>query len=127
MIMIALALLQAVPAQSNPGRPNYVFFDWGKSEITRDASATLDEIASAYRDGMRVELVGHSDRSGSTWSNLRSSRKRAEAVRDYLAGKGIPGTAIALSAVGEREPIIATDDGVREVQNRSVEIRIARP
>lgn len=121
MILVALAMLQAVPDQMN-----YVFFDWGKSEISRDASATLDEIASEYRDGMRIKLVGNTDRSGSARSNLRSSRERAESVRDYLAGKGIPRSAMSVSAAGEGAPIIATADGVREVQNRRVEIRIER-
>ncbi|MEP7315275.1 MAG: OmpA family protein [Sphingomicrobium sp.] len=122
MIFLALALLQAAP-----DHPKYVFFDWGKSEITRDASATLDAIASEYRDGMRIQVVGHSDRSGSKWSNRASSRKRAQAVRDYLVGKGVSESAIAVSAVGENAPIIVTADGVREVQNRRVEISVERP
>lgn len=122
MIILALALLQTAPEQ-----PQYVFFDWGKSEITRDASTSLDEIVREYRDGVTVRLVGHSDRSGSTWSNVRRSRQRADAVRDYLVGKGIPGAAIVVSGAGETSPIIATLDGVREVQNRRVEIIFDRP
>lgn len=120
--MIVLALLQAVP-----GQRQIIFFDWGKSEITHDSSMTLDEIAREYRDGMRIQLVGHSDRSGSEGANGRSSLKRAEAVRHYLARQGIPYTAIAVSGAGESAPIIATADGVREVQNRRVEIVVVSP
>ena len=52
-----------------------------------------------------------------------NSRTRATLVRDYLAGKGVPAAAMTVRAYGETAPIIATEDGVREVQNRRVEIR----
>jgi outer membrane protein OmpA-like peptidoglycan-associated protein len=122
MILISLVLLQATAAP-----PTYVFFDWGKVEITRDSAAALDGIAEGLGAGARIEIVGHSDRSGSVWSNLLSSRKRALAVRNYLTGKGVAGDAITVSGVGETEPIIPTQDGVREVQNRRVEIRVIAP
>ena len=44
-------------------------------------------------------------------------------VRDYLVGKGVPVAALVVHGEGENGPIIPTEDGVREVQNRRVEIR----
>ena len=73
-----------------------------------------------------MTIDGHSDRSGASAANLASSRRRAEFVRDYLAARGIPGGAMTIRAYGESWPIIATEDGVREVQNRRVEIRWSR-
>ena len=45
------------------------------------------------------------------------------AARDYLVAHGVPASAMVLEAYGEQRPIVGTDDGVREVQNRRVEIR----
>lgn len=101
-----------------------VFFDWGKTEITRDSQGTLDRIADDYRaNPAPLSITGHSDRSGPAGTNLRSSRQRAQIVADYLAGKGVPRSALTIEGRGEVQPIIATEDGVREVQNRRVEIR----
>lgn len=128
---IRLALLIAFvtsPAASQWGEagPTLVFFDWGKSELGNDAKATLDKFAERYAATPRPMTVdGHSDKSGASAGNLASSRKRAGMVRDYLASKGVPATAMTVRAYGETWPIIATEDGVREVQNRRVEIRWA--
>lgn len=112
-------------AQGAPG-VRYVFFDWSKTELTRDAQAELDAAAADYAANPRpLTLDGHSDRSGPAWINLRSSRTRAALVRDYLVTKGVPSAAITVRAYGETAPIIPTEDGVREVQNRRVEVRFA--
>ena len=112
------------PAQWGDAGPALVFFDWGKSELSGDAKASLDKVAERYRQAPRpMTIDGHSDRSGADASNLGSSRRRAEIARDYLAAAGVPAGAMTVRAYGESWPIIATADGVREVQNRRVEIR----
>ena len=113
-------------AQSQSVRPHYVFFDWGKPEISRDGAATLDEVAGKVRGSpARLRVIGHSDRSGPAGANLRSSRLRAERVAAYLAEKGVSRPAISVEAFGETRPYVPTEDGVREPQNRRVEIWIA--
>ena len=120
-MMLAAA---SAAAQWGDSGPVLVFFDWGKSELSGDAKAGLDKVAELYRATPRPMTVdGHSDRSGSTAANLAGSRRRASAVRDYLAGKGVPAGAMTVRAYGETWPIIAIADGVRAVQNRRVEIR----
>ena len=115
-------------AQWGEAGPALVFFDWGKGELNGDAKAKLDGVAELYRRGPRqMTIDGHSDRSGESASNLASSRVRASVVRDYLIGKGVPANAMHVRAYGETWPIIATADGVREVQNRRVEIRWSEP
>lgn len=125
-LLAALACLGAhsAAAQAGDGSPFRVFFDWGKPELTRDAEATLREVLAAYRQSQpaRVSVAGHTDRSGSEAVNLAASRRRAEAVRARLIALGIPRSAIAVSAFGESRPIVPTEDGVREAQNRRVEI-----
>lgn len=124
-ILLAFA---AVPtaAQWGDAGPTLVFFDWGKGELSSDAKASLDKVAALYAATLRAMTIdGHSDKSGAGAGNLAASRRRAGAVRDYLVGKGVPASAMTIRAYGETWPIIATEDGVREVQNRRVEIRWA--
>ena len=122
---VAVLLWLADPAMAQTdGQPFRVFFDWAKPELTRDAQAILDDAVAEYQRTHpdRVTVSGHSDRSGPAAFNLGASRRRAEAVRTYLIAKGIPASALRVAAFGESKPIIATEDGVREAQNRRVEI-----
>jgi len=107
----------------NPG-PFIVFFDWDRSDITPQAAAILDNAAAAYQQTgqAQVVLAGHADKSGSADYNVGLSQRRADAVRSYLAGRGVPSGAIATEAFGESRPLVNTADGVREPQNRRVEI-----
>lgn len=121
-----LAFLVAAPAVAQGEEPFRIFFDWAKPELTRDAEAILGEAGAAWQrsPGSRVEIAGHADRSGPASHNIGASRRRADAVRDWLVARGIPAGSIAISAFGESRPIVPTEDGVREAQNRRVEIRI---
>ena len=106
--------------------PLMVFFDWGKPDPRGDDSATLDRAADAWRSNpkARLQLSGHTDRSGSASYNRLAARRRAEAIRNQLAERGVPMAAISILSYGEEHPLVPTEDGVREGQNRRVEIRI---
>jgi outer membrane protein OmpA-like peptidoglycan-associated protein len=69
-----------------------------------------------------VLVEGHADRSGPESYNLALSQRRAEAVAAALRARGVPGDAMSLQAFGETRPRVPTADGVREPQNRRVEI-----
>lgn len=121
VLMLAAA---SAHAQWGDTGPVLVFFDWGKTELTNDAKSSLDRVADRFRAAPRsMTIDGHSDKSGGGASNLASSRHRAGIVRDYLASRGVPANSMTVRAYGETWPIIATPDGVREIQNRRVEIR----
>lgn len=122
---VALAIASPLAAQRVPA-PHYVFFDWGKNELSRDAMSELDKVAGEYaaKGGGSVVLAAYTDRSGNARANRVISRVRGELVKDYLAGKGIAAAAIRVQAYGEDHPFIITDDGVREVQNRRVDLWI---
>jgi OOP family OmpA-OmpF porin len=104
--------------------PFMVFFDWDRDEITPQAAAILDNAASAYTTcgQAQVMIAGHADRSGSDQYNVGLSQRRAANVRSYLAGRGIPDGVMTTEAFGESRPLVETADGVREPQNRRVEI-----
>lgn len=127
-----LAAQEAEPAveaaaEVVPG-PFIIFFDWDGRSIARDDGDILADVIAAYRANSeyRLRLVGHSDRSGPAGHNRVLARGRAVVVRDYLAEQGIPTGAMELASAGEERPLIATADGVREAQNRRVEIEFIK-
>jgi outer membrane protein OmpA-like peptidoglycan-associated protein len=111
------------PAAVTPG-PFLVFFDWDKSIITAEAAAVLDRAAEQYASTGQtsVALAGNADKSGSDAYNVGLSQRRADAVKAYMATKGVPDGSMTTEALGESRPLVDTADGVREPQNRRVEI-----
>jgi OmpA-OmpF porin, OOP family len=109
--------------QCTPG-PYIVFFEWDKSDITADAASILDNAVSAYGNcgNAQVMLAGHADKSGTPKYNVGLSERRNASVRSYLSGHGIPDGVVTNQAFGEGAPRVETADGVRELQNRRVEI-----
>ncbi len=104
--------------------PYIVFFDFDRADITGEAAAILNSAITAYANcgSARVMLAGHTDRSGSATYNMRLAQRRNDAVRAYMAGRGIAEAMISSEAFGESQPRVPTADGVREPQNRRVEI-----
>ncbi len=114
------------PPAPEPTREFIVFFDWDQSVITPEAAAILRDAASTAQNlaPVRIIAVGHADRSGPTTYNQGLSERRARAVQAQLQQFGIDPTTVATSGRGEEDPLVPTPDGVREPQNRRVEIEI---
>ena len=110
-------------AQCNKG-PYIVFFDWDRSDITAEAATILDSAVSAYGSCNRVPvmLAGYADRSGKPAYNQGLSDRRNGSVHGYLTSHGVPDGAITSQGFGESNNRVPTADGVRELQNRRVEI-----
>lgn len=70
--------------------------------------------------------TGHTDTSGSAIYNEDLSERRATAVKDALVLQGIPADSITTVGKGKTDPLVPTEDGVREPQNRRVEIKAAQ-
>ena len=107
----------------SPG-PFIVFFEWDKSDITPEAGSILDNAVSQYQScgNAQVMLAGHADKSGAASYNVGLSQRRADSVKAYLTSHAIPDGVISTEAFGESRPRVDTADGVREVQNRRVEV-----
>ena len=101
-----------------------VFFDWNKSDITPEAGSLLDGAVSNYANcgNAAIEIRGYTDTSGTPKYNLGLSQRRSDSVSAYLQSKGIAGGVITTKALGETNLRVPTADGVRELQNRRVEI-----
>jgi outer membrane protein OmpA-like peptidoglycan-associated protein len=103
-----------------------VFFDFDKSDLTPAAQDTIRKAAAAYRTkgGAQIKTSGHTDRSGTEAYNMALSLRRANAVKAMLVREGVAETDISVVGLGESHPMVPTADGVREAQNRRVEIAL---
>jgi outer membrane protein OmpA-like peptidoglycan-associated protein len=112
-----------VPVPAAP-RNYLVFFDHNSAQLTDAGRGILRTAADNARAGRatRVTATGHADASGADAYNQQLSVRRADAVRAELVRLGIPPDQISTAGRGERDPLVQTRDGVREPQNRRVEI-----
>jgi outer membrane protein OmpA-like peptidoglycan-associated protein len=116
-------VVEGAPAPA-PARTYLVFFDWDRSDLTDRARGIIAEAAQA---STRVQLTqiavnGYTDLSGSPAYNERLSVRRAQAVAAELVRDGVAREAINIHGFGETNPLVATAKGVREPENRRVEI-----
>jgi outer membrane protein OmpA-like peptidoglycan-associated protein len=113
-----------VVAPAPTARSYMVFFDFNKSDLTPDALKIVDQAAANAGPAKVTEIsvTGHTDTVGSDAYNLRLSRRRAESVAAELEAKGVPSGEIAIFAKGKKDLLVPTADGVREPQNRRVQI-----
>jgi OmpA-OmpF porin, OOP family len=113
----------AAPAPA-PAKTYLVFFDWDKYSLTPRA---LDIISQAATDSKSqstttIDVSGYTDTSGTPTYNMGLSQRRATAVATQLVADGVPASEITTHAFGETHLLVPTGPGVREPQNRRVEI-----
>jgi outer membrane protein OmpA-like peptidoglycan-associated protein len=130
--MLSLHIKFGAPMAAAPPPPTpmpaatsfMVFFDWDRSNLSQQALATIGQAAQAFKakGSARITATGHTDTSGPENYNMALSLRRANAVKDALVRNGVPATAIAVVGRGEQGLLVPTPDGVREPQNRRVEI-----
>jgi outer membrane protein OmpA-like peptidoglycan-associated protein len=120
-----VAVVAPAPAAAPaPARTYLVFFDFDRADLTDRARQIIAEAAQAVTSTgtTRIEVAGHADRSGTPQYNQRLSMRRAESVAAELSRRGIARSQMSIQAFGESRPLVPTADGVREPQNRRVEI-----
>ena len=107
------------------GNEYVVFFAWDQADVTPVTQQVLEQVAADYKKGKisRVAIAGHADRSGSPAYNLRLSERRARLAAAELVALGVPADIMKIEWFGETQPRVPTADGVREAQNRRVEVR----
>jgi len=121
----AAAAEPAIPAPAPAAARSYlVFFDWDRAELSDRARQIVADAAtgSAKAASTRISVAGHADSSGTPAYNAPLSQRRADAVAAELVRLGVPKAAISITAFGDTKPLVPTAAGVREPQNRRVEI-----
>jgi iron complex outermembrane receptor protein len=112
------------PVQAPAPHSYLVFFDFNKSDLTPQAREIVDTAAknASASKVTQITVTGHTDTVGSDAYNMRLSRRRAESVAAQLEKDGIASSEIEIVAKGKRDLLVPTGDGVREPQNRRVQI-----
>ena len=121
----APAATEAAPAASL-ACSYLIFFDWDKATLTDRARQIISEAASNSTKVQytRIEVNGYTDTSGTPQYNQGLSVRRAQSVAAELVKDGVPKAAISIQGFGETHLLVPTGTGVREPQNRRVEIII---
>jgi OmpA-OmpF porin, OOP family len=116
--------LPPAPPPPPPQKVFLVFFDWDKYNITPEGEKIIELAAQQYKAGgsVRLQVTGYTDTTGSAGYNQRLSERRANAVASRLAALGVARSDMAVSGRGMNDLRVPTPLGVREPQNRRVEI-----
>jgi len=113
------------PVQAAPIPKNFmIFFDFDKSDLTPEAKSILTQSVDAAKkqNATGFDLTGYTDTVGSAQYNQKLSERRAESAKKFLVSLGVPANQIATHGKGKNDLLVATKDGVREAQNRRVQI-----
>jgi outer membrane protein OmpA-like peptidoglycan-associated protein len=114
---------------SQLGQDFIVYFEWDRADITSAAAQVIDAAVANVRaaEGCTIQIVnvvGHTDTSGSAAYNERLSVRRADAVAGALGARGVPSNLVQREGRGQRDLALETRDNVREPLNRRSEVRI---
>jgi OOP family OmpA-OmpF porin len=101
-----------------------VFFDWDRADLTARSQAIVHDAAdySTHSQYTRIDVDGNTDTSGTPQYNMGLSERRARTVAAELVRDGVPQNVIDMHAYGDTKLLVPTGPGVREPQNRRVEI-----
>lgn len=103
-------------------------FELNSAQLTSTSATTLDaaaETLNKYTD-ITAQVAGHTDATGADSYNMKLSGKRAQAVKDYLIGRGVAASRLSSKGFGETQPIAdnASKDG--RAMNRRVDLNILK-
>jgi len=116
----------ALSAQPISPKHFTLYFISDSDMLTQASRAAFEEVFAEVerRKAAEVVVTGHTDRAAESDYNDTLSLKRAQAVRKLFVARGLPPESVLAAGRGEREPLVASADGVREAQNRRVEITV---
>jgi outer membrane protein OmpA-like peptidoglycan-associated protein len=105
-----------------------VYFDTGKSTLKPASHKALNDLVEVLKlkPVMEIEIQGHTDNVGDDTENLKLSQDRADAVKKYLASKGIPETRVTAKGYGSTRPMAdnATEQG--KAKNRRTSLKVLK-
>lgn len=104
-----------------------VEFEVGSATLTPAGRVILDEMYAAIKQigTPKVQVIGHTDSSGSRQANISLSLSRANSVRNYLVEKGLPADNLTAVGSGPDQPVSSNDSSEGRAKNRRIEFRLA--
>ena len=106
--------------------PSGITFAYDSAAVQPQFQGTLDQVAgtlSQYNQTY-IDVYGHTDSTGSDSYNQALSERRATAVADYLAGRGVQPARIGTRGYGKTQPVASNDTDAGRAANRRVEVKI---
>ncbi|MGK7391210.1 MAG: OmpA family protein [Candidatus Cyclobacteriaceae bacterium M2_1C_046] len=128
-ITIDQQTLQLVPIEEKAVVTlNSVFFDFDKATLKEESKPELNRIVKLMneREGMVIEIRGHTDATGPEDYNMQLSKRRAMAVQNYLKSQGIDPERLNVEYFGESKPIATNETAEGRKLNRRVEFEIVK-
>ena len=106
--------------------PGNITFASSSSDISSSFYPTLNSLVKVFKefDQNGIDIVGHTDSTGSLELNMRLSQQRATSVASYLTGQGVSGARISSRGVGPSQPVASNDTTEGRAQNRRVEVNL---
>jgi len=101
-------------------------FDFDKSVLKPEGRKALDELAAKVA-AISLDVIialGHTDSIGTDAYNQALSMRRANAVKAYLVGKGIPANRVTAEGKGEKQPVADNKTRDGRARNRRVEVEV---
>lgn len=100
-------------------------FDFAKATIRDHSKPSLDKLADVLKaKNFNLKLSGYTDNVGSQAANLKLSKERAEAVKDYLVSQGVNESQIIADGFGKENPIASNKTEAGRAMNRRVEFKL---
>ncbi len=135
LLLLSFSTMAMVPPVKKAAKPTYTYsvaemkknieYDFAKATVRESYDPRLDQLAKLMIDkNYVVALRGHADGIGGFKSNWVLSQKRADAVKEYLVGKGVAENKIVSTAFGSTIPVATNKTAEGRQQNRRVEIRL---
>jgi len=103
-----------------------VYFDFNKADLLPESKLELDRVVQFLKTSKNIslEIGGHTDDVGSIAANQTLSEQRANAVREYLTGRGVMSTRLKAVGYGKSKPLVKGTSEAARAQNRRVEMTI---
>jgi outer membrane protein OmpA-like peptidoglycan-associated protein len=106
--------------------PGNVTFASDNADINSGFYQVLDSVVLVFKEyeSTMIDVIGHTDSTGSAQYNQLLSERRASSVADYFRSRGVKAQRLLVSGAGETQPITSNDTKEGRMQNRRVEIRL---
>jgi outer membrane protein OmpA-like peptidoglycan-associated protein len=106
-----------------------IFFETSKANLTADVNDQLQQIVVRYKqnDRLKIRITAHTDANGSQQANYILSDKRANVIKYFFVGQGIPPDAIVASTFGKDKPMAENDTETGRKMNRRASVEVYEP